>query len=269
LVALVNEDAVTINLQHKDCLSFLKDVPDNSVDLIVTDPPYYRIVNQQWDKQWKTEDEYLQWCKEWTIECARVLKPERCLYVWGTTKTDTFLRYKLEILNKLTNMSYNNWIIWSYDWGGRTKQTFARKHEDLLMYSKGENFLFNADSVRIPYKVTTNVRKGAINNPLGKIPTDVWEKNNHTASKEYCEWHPTQKPIELLKRIILANSNEGDTVMDIFNGSGSTMIAAKMTNRKFIGCEMNEEYYKKSLERMEKLCSNGQNNNTSNDIAQE
>ena len=87
----------------------------------------------------------------------------------------------------------------------------------------------------------------------GKIPIDVWQKNNHTTAKEYAGWHPTQKPIELLKRIILANTNEGDTVLDCFSGSGSTMIACELTNRNFVGCELDEEYYSKSLERREEL----------------
>jgi DNA modification methylase len=121
------------------------------------------------------------------------------------------------------------------------------------MYSKGKEFLFTADDVRIPYKVKKNIRKGATNNPKGKIPTDVWQKNNHTKSKEYAGWHPTQKPISILQRTILANTNEGDTVLDIFSGSGSTMIASVLSNRNFIGCELDKEYYDKSIERLKDL----------------
>jgi len=237
-------------IQNKDCLDFLAEVEDDTVDLIVTDPPYFQIVKNEWDNQWSNEEEYLEWCEKWTAECVRVLKPNRCLYVWGTTKTDTFLRYKLEVLNNKPEMVYQSWIIWSYDWGGRTKKNFARKHEDLLMYSKGKEFLFNADDIRIPYIMNKSVRKGVELNELGKIPTDVWPKNNHTTSKEYCGWHPTQKPVELLERIIKASTNKGDFVLDIFSGSGSTAIAAEKSGRIGIGCEMDKEYYKKSLERL-------------------
>jgi site-specific DNA-methyltransferase (adenine-specific) len=242
-------------LKNKDCLKFLSTVEDNSVDLVFTDPPYFIGVDggKGWDSQWKSEDIYLNWCDLWTKECWRTLKPNRCMYIWGTTKTDTFLRYKLEILNKLPDGYYQNWIIWSYDWGGRTRKTFGRKHEDLLMYSKGEEFLFNADAVRIAYKVSENIKDGAENHPLGKIPTDVWEKNNHTLSKEYVDWHPTQKPLELLERIIKANTNIGDVVLDIFSGSGSTMIACDNTDREFLGCELDKEYYDKSLIRRNEL----------------
>ena len=288
-------------IQNKDCLGFLKDVENNTVDLVLTDPPYFEIMKNEWDNQWANEAEYLSWCRDWTTECVRVLKPNRCMYVWGTTKTDTFLRYKLDILNQQTDMTYQSWIIWSYDWGGRTKKNFARKHEDLLMYSKGKDFLFNADEVCVERAVKKNMalsrkinllqkrldgtlvlgdtkdgkayhtyrlakiedkdvesaldslKQKEISFGKGKIPTDVWPKNNHTTSKEYCGWHPTQKPVELLERIIRANTNKDDVVLDIFSGSGSTAIAAEKTGREFVGCEANKEYYEKSLLRMKEL----------------
>jgi DNA modification methylase len=239
-----------MRLVNQDCVEYLKAMDDSSIDLVVVDPPYFGILNEKWDNQWPTEQAYLSWCNIWTNECVRVLKPNRCLYVWGTTKTDTFIKYKLDVLNSHYELSYQNWIVWSYDWGGRSNKSFARKHEDCLMYSKGKDFMFNADDVRIPYKMDVNIRETANNHPLGKIPTDVWEKNNHTTSKEYVDWHPTQKPLLLLERIIKANSNEGDLVMDCFSGSGSTAIASYNTNRMFTGCELNTTYYNKSIERI-------------------
>ena len=243
----------SMRLEHQDCMDLLKSLPDESIDLILADPPYFKILECGWDNQWSTEKDYLAWCKDWTAEAVRVLKPGRCFYVWGTTKTDTFLKYKLDILNKMPNMVYQNWIIWNYDWGGRTKKTFPRKHEDLLMYSKGNKFLFNGDDVRIPYKMKTNIRKTAFNNPRGKLPTDTWTKNNHTTSKEYAGWHPAQKPIALLERIVKANTEPGDVVLDFFSGAGSTAIAAIKNNRDFIGCEFDIDYYNKSLQRIKEL----------------
>jgi len=238
-----------------DCFELLEKIPDNSIDMVLVDPPYFKVIKDDWDNQWTTEQEYLDWCAKWVQESVRVLKPGRCLYVWGTTKFDTFLRFKLDVLNRQPDLFYQNWIIWSYDWGGRTRKNFARKHEDILMYSKGKEFLFNADSVRIPYKMKQNVRKGVKNNPLGKIPTDVWQKNNHTTSREYAGWHPTQKPISLLERIILANTNHGDTVLDFFAGSGNTAIASMRQGRDFIGCELRDDYHKKSLARINSITS--------------
>ena len=252
-------------LDNVDCLDLLSSLDDCSVDLVLTDPPYYIGFDggKGWDSIWKTEQDYLDWCMEWTKECVRVLKPHRCLYVWGTTKTDTFLKYKLDVLNSFDEMVYQNWIIWSYDWGGRTQKNFARKHEDLLMYSKvnkklmkkndREEFLFNKDDVRVPYVMKKSVRKNVELNPLGKIPTDVWQKNNHTTSKEYAGWHPTQKPLELLSRIIKANTNPGDLVLDCFSGSGSTAVACSLNNRSFVGSELDKEYYEQSLTRIDEL----------------
>ena len=244
---------MSIELKHADCLEYLKTIPDESVDLVVVDPPYFEIVKDAWDNQWASEEEYLNWCDAWTKECFRIMKPETCFYVWGTTKTDTFLKYKLNTLNETPGAVYQNWIIWAYDWGGRTKKKFPRKHEDILMYSKGKEFPFYSDDIRVPYKMAKNVRSGANNNPLGKIPTDVWTKNNHTTSKEYAGWHSTQKPIALLERIIKAHTKPGDVVVDCFSGAGSTMIACNNLGRDFKGCEFDKEYVDKSLERLEKL----------------
>ena len=241
-------------LENQDCLEFLRSLEDESVDLILADPPYFKIIADAWDNQWTSEKRYLEWCKAWTTECVRVLKPNRCMYVWGTTKTNTFLRYKLDVLESFPQMNYQNWIIWAYDWGGRTKKTFPRKHEDILMYSKGKTFPFNDEFIRVPYKMKANIRKSSQNHPNGKIPTDVWTKNNHTTSKEYCGWHPAQKPISHLERIILANSYPGDVVLDIFSGTGSTAVACHRTGRTFIGCEVSKEYYHKSIKRIEDLC---------------
>ena len=241
-------------LENKDCLEFLSELDSESVDLVLTDPPYFIGFDggKGWDSAWDTEKDYLDWCMEWSEECARVLKPNGCMYVWGTTKTDTFLRYKLDVLNSLEDMVYQSWIIWSYDWGGRTKKNFARKHEYAWCYSKGEKFLFNADDVRVERKMKKNLRTGQ-EHDKGTIPTCVWEKNNHTTSKDFCGWHPTTKNIELLERMIKAYTNPGDTVLDIFMGSGSTMIACNNTKRYGIGCELDQEYFEKSLERIKKL----------------
>ena len=236
-------------LRNTDCLELLSSIDSNSVDLILTDPPYFIGFDggKGWDSKWKSEDEYLNWCKLWTQECVRVLKPNRMMVVFGTLKTDTFIRYKLET-NVIDGIVSQNELIWSYNWGGRTKSNFARKHEYAWCWSKGDSFLFNADDIRVERKQKVNIRTGK-SFEKGTIPTCVWEKNNHTTSKEYVNWHPTQKPLLILERIIRGYTNKGDTVVDIFSGSGSTMIACQNTDRKFIGSELDEEYYHKSLER--------------------
>ena len=230
-----------------DCVDLLKSLPDDSIDHIQVDPPYFIGYDggKGWDSIWKSEDQYLTWCKTWTDECARVLKPGRMMCVWGTTKTDLFYRYKLEVLNK-TSLTSQSSIIWSYNWGGRTKQNFSHKHETAWCYSKGKTFLFNPQTVE--RKMKMNLRTGK---PFdtGTIPTNIWEGNLVTASAESKEssFHPTVKPQFVLQRMIQAYSNKNDVVLDCFSGSGSTMIACSKTERQFIGSELDKEYFDKSV----------------------
>ena len=238
-------------IQNIDCIKFLESINDNSVDMILTDPPYFIGFDggQGWDSQWQNESDYLSWCKEWSDHLVRVLKPNRMMIVWGTLKTDTFIKYKL-MLSEYDQLRSQNEIVWSYNWGGRSKSNFARKHEYAWCYSKGDQFLFNADEVRVERKVKNNLRTGQAYTQ-GTIPTCIWEKNNHTASRDHCGWHPTTKNLDLLQRMIKAYSNEDDTILDIFMGSGSTAIASKLSNRNYIGCERYTDYYTKSQERID------------------
>jgi DNA modification methylase len=235
---------------NQDCLEYLKTLENDSVDLVLTDPPYDIGFDggKGWDSQWKTEDEYLLWCADWTTECIRVLKPNRMLIVWGTLKTETFLKYKLQT-SADARVTPQNEIIWSYNWGGRAKNNFARKHEYAWCWSKGKEFLFNDADIRVERKLKKNIRTGE-DYAQGTIPTCIWEKNNHTTSKDYCGWHPTTKNLEVLERLIRAYTEVNDTVLDIFMGSGSTAIAADRCNRRYIGCERDGEYHQKSLERI-------------------
>tara|TARA_B100000579_G_scaffold140852_1_gene114446 strand:- start:377 stop:1153 length:777 start_codon:yes stop_codon:yes gene_type:complete len=244
------------HITKKDCLKYLETIPDNSIDLIITDPPYFIGFDggEGWDSQWKTERDYLKWCNHWTNHLVRVLKPNRMMIVWGTLKTDTFLKYKL-MLSLFDELRSQNEIVWSYNWGGRTKNNFARKHEYAWCYSKGDKFLFNDNEIRVERKVKKNLRTGK-DHTQGTIPTCVWEKNNHTTSKDHCGWHPTTKNLEILSRMIKAYSNENDTILDIFMGSGSTAIACKLTNRNYIGCESNNNYIKLMQERIDSYATN-------------
>lgn len=239
------------HIQQKDCLKYLETVEDNSVDMILTDPPYFIGFDggEGWDSQWKTERDYLKWCNHWTNHLVRVLKPNRMMIVWGTLKTDTFLKYKL-MLSLFDQLRPQNEIVWSYNWGGRSKNNFARKHEYAWCYSKGDEFLFNDSDIRVERKVKKNLRTGK-DYTQGTIPTCVWEKNNHTTSKDHCGWHPTTKNLDILQRMIKAYTNENDTVLDIFMGSGSTAIACKLSNRNYIGCESNKNYIKLMQERID------------------
>lgn len=240
-----------ISITCADVLDYLATVPDNSADLVIADPPYAigYDAGKGWDSQWQTETDYLNWCTEWTTECARILKPQRMLIAWGTLKTDTFLRYKLDVLNHIPTLTSQNEIIWSYNWGGRTKKNFARKHEYAWCYSKGKTFLFNDDAIRVERKVKKDLRTG-LPHTKGTIPTCVWEINNHTMSTDAVNWHPTTKNVAVLERMIRAYTNPGDLVLDPFLGSGSTAIAAIHTGRRAQGCELDPDYVNKARHRI-------------------
>lgn len=234
-----------------DCIEFLKSLPDDSVDLVLTDPPYFIGFDggKGWDSQWGSEIEYLEWCDNWTEECIRVLKPNRMLIVWGTLKTETFLLYKLRTTDHNPVLTPQNEIIWSYNWGGRSKKNFARKHEYAWCWSKGKDFLFNDKDIRVERKVKKNLRTGK-EHTEGTIPTCIWEKNNHTTSKDFVGWHPTTKNLDILERIIRAYTNPDDLVLDCFMGSASTAVAAMNCGRSYIGTEIDSEYHGKALERI-------------------
>ena len=104
-------------LVSADCIEYLYTLEDNSVDLVLTDPPYFIGFDggKGWDSQWESEEKYLEWCAHWTRECVRVLKPNRMLVVFGTLKTDTFIKYKLQT-SENSELHSQNEIIWSYNW---------------------------------------------------------------------------------------------------------------------------------------------------------
>jgi adenine-specific DNA-methyltransferase len=242
-------------IENRDCLEFIKNQPNESVHHINCDPPYN--IGYDGGKGWDTfptEEAYLNWCRQWIEECARVLKTGGTLCVWGTQKTDLFFRLKLEVLNKVEGLKSQSAIHWSYNWGGRPKNNFAHKFETCWVYSKGETFIFNADDIRVERKMKKNIRTGK-DFEKGTIPTTIWEGNLSTVSEEAKEssFHPTVKPQFVLQRMIKAYTNPGDIVLDLFSGSGSTAIASIITNRKFIGCEIEEDYYRLSLQRINKV----------------
>lgn len=243
---------ILITLKNEDCLDFLKSLDDNSVGHVNCDPPYN--IGYDGGDGWDTfpsEDAYLDWSREWITECARVLKPNRMMCVWGTQKTDLFFRLKLEVLNQVEGLVGQSAIHWSYNWGGRPRNNFAHKFETAWCYSKGNTFFFDRTNVEVERKMKMNIRTGK---PYenGTIPTTIWEGNLTTASNEAKEsnFHPTVKPQFILQRMIYAYTEPDDLVLDCFSGSGSTAVACINTGRNFIGSEVHKEYYDKSLERI-------------------
>lgn len=239
-----------------DSINILQNqIPDESIDLIFVDPPYNigKNFNGLKDK-WKNEDDYLSWCYQWIDLCIKKLKPSGSMYIMTSTQFmpyfDIFIRKKMEILSR---------IVWSYDSSGvQAKNYYGSMYEPILFCVKDKNnYTFNAKDIMVEAK--TGSKRKLIDyrkNPpqvysSEKVPGNVWEFARVRYRMDEYENHPTQKPITLLDRIIKASSNEGDTVLDPFSGTFTTGFVAKQLNRKSISIEIQEEYLKIGLRRLQ------------------
>jgi len=291
-----------MNYQNKDCISFLKEIDNRTIDLIAIDPPYYRVVNDKWDNQWFTIDEYYKWCEEWISELGRVSKWSGSLWIFGFPQQLTHLLPLIEnagftfrqqiVVNKGMRSVAGRTSANLKMFPTATESIFffhydAKNHiRDLLLDIKKKNNMNGNDMNELLGKATTGGGTfSCIASPkkprehrtyptkedwkklstLGNLPsyedvvykfniisglTDVWDDINFYDRKEP-KFHSTQKPIDLMDRIILSSSNPGDKVLDCFSGSGSTAVSCVKHDRNFVGCEIDEEYFKKSQERIQ------------------
>ncbi|MDX9883589.1 MAG: adenine-specific DNA-methyltransferase [Prolixibacteraceae bacterium] len=239
-----------------DALEILKnEIKDSSIDLIFVDPPYNigKDFNGLKDK-WATDELYLEWCYKWLSLCLKKLKPDGSFYVMTSTQFipyfDIFLRDRIEILSR---------IVWAYDSSGvQAKRFYGSMYEPILFCVKDKNnYTFNSEEILVEAK--TGAKRKLIDyrkNPPQpykneKVPGNVWEFPRVRYRMPEYEDHPTQKPIALLERIIKASSNPGDIVLDPFSGTFTTSYVAKKLNRKSIGIEINEEFTKIGLRRVQ------------------
>ncbi len=244
---------------HGDCVKFLKTLPDESVRLVVTSPPYN--IGKSYETKTNLED-YVRWQWEVIRECHRVLLPSGSLcwevgnYVdptGGIVPLDSVL---YPIFREL-NMKMRNRIVWRFEHGLHCKNRFSGRYETIVWYTKGNDYVFRLDPVRVPQKYPgkkhfKGPKAGEYScNPLGKNPGDVWEipnvKSNHIEKTE----HPCQFPVELVERLVLSMSEEGDTILDPFLGVGTSIVAAIRHKRKGIGSEIVSEYAKIARQRIQ------------------
>ncbi len=217
-----------------DALEELKKLADNSVDLVIADPPYNLGKNYGNNIDKRTFDEYLDFSRNWLTETKRILKPTGSVYVFMGFR---FISYLYNIFEQELQMHFNGWITWHYTQGiGRTKG-FSPRHDDILLFTKTDNFKFNLDSVRVPQKYFRER-----NNMRGANPGDVWEFSHVHYCNSNRQNHPTQKPEGVIERMVLASSDENDFVIDPFAGSGTTLRVCQQTNRRCLGIEINPTF---------------------------
>ncbi|MBW1649744.1 MAG: adenine-specific DNA-methyltransferase [Deltaproteobacteria bacterium] len=237
-----------------DAIEALKNIADESIDLIFADPPYNIGKNFNGNKdKWNTEEDYLNWCYKWLDLCIAKLKPAGSFYVMTATQFmpffDIYLRKKLDILSR---------IVWHYDSSGvQAKKYYGSMYEPILFCVKDKNnYTFNANNILVEAK--TGARRKLIDYRKAipavynseKVPGNVWEFPRVRYRMGEYENHPTQKPISLLQRIIKASSDKKDWVMDPFSGTFTTSFVAKELCRNSIGIELEEAYVKIGLRRL-------------------
>lgn len=227
-----------------DCLEVLRSLPDNSVQLIVCDPPY-NIKLAHWD----AFTNYIEWASQWLKECERVLSPSGNLAIFGGLQYQSEagtgdLFDILSYMRQRSTMLLVNVIIWHYRNGMSAHRFFANRHEEILWFGKTRKYYFNLDDVRIPFDEETkrlysrDKRLKPESIEKGKNPTNVWQISRLNANSLERVGHPTQKPIEVIRRLIRALSYPGSTVLDFFAGSGSTTRVAVEENRHSIASDV-------------------------------
>lgn len=244
-----------------DCVKVLGSLPDNSVAAVITDPPF-NIGLKGYDvyKDKLTPDSYVSWCASWLKECHRVLSPNGAIMVMIS---DEFAA-EMNILLKNQGFHFRNWITWAYTFGQNQRKKFSRCHTHIHYFVKdADNFIFNADDIRIPSKRQTQYKDKRAN-PLGTVPADTWTIPSDywddiprlcgtykaRIKKDDGSAHPCQLPDAIADRMIKAVSNPGDVVLDLFCGTGTFAASASRLNRKFITCDLSEEYARVAAHRI-------------------
>jgi site-specific DNA-methyltransferase (adenine-specific) len=256
-------------LWQGDSITWLQSLPSESVDVVFADPPY-NIKKADWDN-FENQEEYIKFSMQWIEQAARVLRPNGTLFVCGFSEILADLKHPTTKYFKSCR-----WIIWHYKNKANLGKDWGRSHESILHFRKTKDFTFNIDNIRIPYgehtlkypnhpQAETSQYGNGKNgnhiwepNPLGakpkdvlEIPQDIIEVPTTCNGMHEKTPHPTQKPEELLRKLILASSNAKDTILDPFCGSGTTPVCAEQLQRKWIACDLSPKYLDWAAKRIE------------------
>lgn len=247
----------SVQLFHDNCINILNSLPENSVDMIFADPPYFlsnggiscragkmvSVNKADWDKS-NGIDKDFEFTHNWINACRRVLKDNGTIWISGTMHNIYQVGYSLQKL-KFKLLNEISWFKPNAPPNLSCKY-FAHSHETVLWARKHEKIphVFNYDLMREWNDIIT---------PKGKQMRSIWHIPLTPMSEKIHGKHPTQKPIELLKRIIASSTKENAVILDPFNGSGTTGVVATMMGRKFIGIDKEEEFLKTTIKRINSL----------------
>jgi len=250
-------------LVNNDRMKLLKKLKSNSVQLVITSPPYN--IGKSYEKK-KPFDLYLYEQKRTLIECFRILKKEGSLCWQVGNYLEKSELYPLDIyiyeLCKKIGFKLRNRIIWHYEHGLHSSKKFSGRYETILWFTKSNKYFFDFDDIRVPQKYPGKVgykgkNKGKYTGNLkGKNPSDVWIFPNVKSNHKEKTIHPCQFPIELAERLVLSMSKKNDLIVDPYAGVGTTLIAALKNQRRAAGAEIFKKYIKITKKRINLLKKN-------------
>jgi len=265
----VNGDGQLQLQYHSDCgklfcgdsLEWLATLEPKSVDLCFADPPY-NIKKADWD-DFDSHADYIDWSRRWIELAARALKPTGTLYVCGFSEALADIK-----VASMPHFRGCRWLVWHYKNKANLGRDWGRSHESILHLRKGSEFTMNIEAVRIPYGAhtlkypqhpqATSSQYGQgkereqdwTPNPAGAKPKDVFDIPTTCNGMGEKTAHPTQKPEELLRKIVLASSSPDDVIADPFSGSGTTCVVAEQLARRWMGCDSSPIYNRWAIQRL-------------------
>jgi adenine-specific DNA-methyltransferase len=258
-VGISDKFAISENIvvSSGDCLDLLKSIPDESLQLVVTSPPYN--IGKEYEKRLQL-DRYIRQQARVIAECARCLSPKGsiCWQVGNYVDRGSIIPLDAVLYPVFANLGLKmrNRIIWHFEHGLHCSRRFSGRHETVMWFTKSDDYVFHLDPVRVPQKYPgkkyfKGPKAGQYScHPLGKNPGDVWVipnvKNNHVEKTE----HPCQFPVELIERLVLAMTRENDWVLDPFLGTGTSIVAAIRHGRRAAGAEVVSKYVRVARERI-------------------
>lgn len=240
-----------------DCLDLFSRLPDNSVDLIVSSPPYN--LGKEYESK-RRLDHYL---RDQTVvlgECARVLKRTGSIFWQVGAYSDGGSLIPLDVrffpILESFGLIPRNRIVWIRQHGLHGRKKFSARHETILWFTKSDQWTFNLDAIRVPQKYQNKKhykgeRRGEYScNPDGKNPGDIWMFQNVKHNHEEQTVHPCQFPEDLIARIVLATTNPDEIVLDPYMGAGTVAVVARDYGRRFMGAELDPKYHEVTRRRL-------------------
>ena len=250
----------SLKIINDDRMKLLKNLNNNSVQLIITSPPYN--IGKSYEKKVSLDD-YLNEQEKTLKECFRILsnKGSLCWQVGSYFEKTELFPLDIYIYEICKNLGFRlrNRIIWHFEHGLHSNKKFSGRYETILWFTKSNNYYFNFDPIRVPQKYPgkvgyTGKNKGKYTgNKKGKNPSDVWIFPNVKSNHREKTIHPCQFPIELAERLVLSMSKPNDLVVDPYSGVGTTLIAALKNKRRTAGAEILKKYVNITKKRIDLL----------------